>query len=709
MLEGTYNLTLVALSYVVAALASFVALDISGRINSNPGTPGRGWLWAGGAAMGLGIWSMHFIGMLAFRLPIPLGYDMAITLYSLAVAVAASTYALWLVSREHLPAIRLAGGALILGAGIALMHYTGMAAMRMQPGIDYDPFWFALSIVIAIAAAGAALLIAYHLRIDGVRTRRIRLLAAAVMGIAVVGMHYTGMAAARFPVGSICGAAFEGGVSQPWLASLIGVSSFALLGLAVVVSVLDRRMQERTAVLNDSLHRANEELTYLALHDPLTRLPNRALLEDRLEQAIEKGQRNRTRFALMFVDLDGFKAINDAYGHPIGDRLLVQMAHGIRDVVRAEDTVARLGGDEFIVLMELNEPEDAATVAEKLLAQAALPLETAQGPIRIGASIGIALYPEDATHARELMANADAAMYTAKEHGRNGYRFFEPSMNEGVHESVALSQDLRAALTRNELYLDFQPKLAAPNGPLQGVEALLRWRHPRLGLVMPERFVPLAEKHGLIVEIGRWVLDESCRQLAGWRVEGRSVPNVSVNLSAHQLHCPSLVHDVEAALRRHALAPGMLTLEVTETTAMADPEHSLRVLQALADVGVHISIDDFGTGYSSLMYLKRLPAVELKIDRGFITDLRPGSDDAAIVASIIALGRTLDMVVVAEGVETRAQQELLTQLGCNSLQGYYLCRPVAPARVRLDGYPTGHEADPDSGSLLPPDLSPQPA
>lgn len=698
---GTYSYTLVAASYVVAVLASFVALDMAGRINASAGSSSRWWLFTGGAAMGVGIWSMHFIGMLAFKLPIPQGYDLAITLYSLLIAVAASTYALWLVSRPRLPHLRLLGGALFLGTGIAAMHYTGMAAMRMQPGIDYQPIWFALSIVIAVAAAGAALWIAHHLRAEGPRNRRIRLLAALVMGFAVVGMHYTGMAAARFPLGSICGAALGHGVSPQWLASLVGISSFAILSLSIVVSILDRRMQERTTVLSDSLHQANEKLTYLALHDTLTSLPNRLLLEDRLSQAVEKAQRAQSRFALLFLDLDGFKAINDAFGHPIGDRLLAQLAKGIRSVVRAQDTVARLGGDEFVVLMEVSEPADAAAVAEKLLLQAAMPLKLEQGQIQVSASIGIAVHPGDGLTGRELMANADAAMYHVKEQGRNGYGFFETSMNLGAHEQLALIQDLRMALARGQLFLQFQPKLKAPDGPLLGVEALLRWQHPRFGLILPDRFISLAERNGLIVEIGSWVLNEACRQLAQWRNEGHHVPGVAVNLSATQFRNSTLTEKVRDALQRHGIAPEMLTLEITESTAMHDPENSLLILQELAGIGVRISIDDFGTGYSSLMYLKKLPANELKIDRGFIKDLAEGNDDAAIVAAIVALGKTLNLQVIAEGVETPQQQRLLTELGCNSLQGFHLGRPVdadqlmpveAPRRPQYGDWPANLDA-----------------
>ncbi len=692
-LIGTYNYTLVAISYLVAALASFVALDMAGRITASEGSSSRWWLFAGATAMGAGIWSMHFIGMLAFKLPIPQGYDLAITLYSLLIAVAASAYALWLVSQPALPHRRLLGGALILGAGIAAMHYTGMAAMRMQPGIDYDLLWFVLSIVIAMGTAGAALWIAHHLRSEGARIRRIRLLAALVMGLAVVGMHYTGMAAAHFPADSICGAALGHGVSMQWLASLVGISSFAILTVAIVVSVLDRRMQERTTGLSYSLQQANEKLTYLALHDPLTGLPNRMLLEDRLSQAVEKALRARTRFALLFMDLDGFKTINDAYGHPIGDRLLAQFAAGIRDVVRSQDTIARLGGDEFVLLMEVGEPEDAALVAEKLLQQARLPLDLEHGVVQISASIGIAMFPDDSVSARALMTQADAAMYHVKEQGRNGYSFFEASMNLGAHEQLALIQDLRMALAQDRLILHFQPQLKAPDGPLLGVEALLRWRHPRHGLIMPNEFIPLAERNGLIIEIGNWVLDEACRQLAQWHSDGHAIPSVAVNLSATQFRYAGLTDRVRDVLRRHRLDPGALTLEITESTAMHDPENSMLILQELADIGVHISIDDFGTGYSSLMYLKKLPASELKIDRGFIKDLAEGSEDAAIVTAIIALGKTLNLNIIAEGVETPQQQALLTQLGCTSLQGFHLGYPVDADQLILDHGP-GSSATP---------------
>jgi diguanylate cyclase (GGDEF)-like protein len=676
LLVGTYSYKLVLLSALVAIIASYVALDMAARIVHARERAARWWLVGGASAMGFGIWSMHFIGMLAFELPIPQGYDLAKTAYSLLIACLASSYALWLVSQPRLPASTLALGAGLMGGGIATMHYVGMAAMEMQPGIDYSPGWFVLSIVIAVVASGTALWIAFRLREESRQTRRWRRVAAVIMGFAIVGMHYTGMAAADFPIGSLCGAAYDGGLPAPWLATLIGIATAAILGMALVVSVLDRRLAERTAVLAASLARANDELTYLALHDNLTQLPNRVLLSDRLRQALNKGQRSASRFAVLFMDLDGFKGVNDLYGHPTGDRLLREVADRIKGAVRTQDTVARLGGDEFVLLLEVADPEDAATVAEKIIELVRTSIWLNGAEIAISASVGIALYPEDGTSERDLLASADAAMYHAKEQGRNGYCFFEGSMNAGVHEQLALVQDLHHAIERNQLLLHYQPKFHAPHGPLMGAEALVRWHHPTRGTIPPEQFIPMAEKTGLIFEVGRWVLNEACRQLREWRDTGLALPGISVNLSALQFAAPGLFEMVRQALETHGLEPACLTLEITESTAMKDPESTLAILRQLSEFGVSISIDDFGTGYSSLMYLKRFPARELKIDRGFIRDLSAGTEDAAIISAIVALGRSLNIQVIAEGVETEDQRHVLTQLGCDSLQGYLLGHPV---------------------------------
>jgi diguanylate cyclase (GGDEF)-like protein len=677
MFASSYNGLLVLFSLLIAILASYTALDMAGRISSAQGRAASWWLAGGACAMGTGIWSMHFIGMLAFSLPIPLGYDPAITALSLLIAIASSAFALWLVARNELPWSRLVCGAVLMGAGVAAMHYTGMAAMRMAPGIQYVLSLFILSVVIAIVASGAALWIAYNLRRLSPRVRSLRAGAAVVMGFAVVGMHYTGMMAAQFPLGSVCRAARDGGGDTGWLALVIIIVTLAVLAIALIISVLDLRLESRTAILAISLAEANQELTYLALHDNLTKLPNRVLLGDRLDSAIQSANRENSRFALMFMDLDGFKTVNDAYGHHIGDLLLVEVAQRIGLNVRSQDTIARVGGDEFVLLASVAEPADAATLADKVLTAIQEPFQVAGRLLRISTSIGIAIYPGNGARQDDLLTNADAAMYHAKASGRNAYCFFEASINAHVHEQLQLVQDLRLALERHELILQYQPKFTAPNGPVIGVEALVRWAHPTRGLIAPDQFIPLAEKTGLIVPIGEWVLDEACRQISEWREAGRRDWTMAVNLSALQFGHASLIQTVREALKRHALEPGCLTLEVTESTAMRSADASLRILQQLRDMGVSIAIDDFGTGYSSLLYLKRLPASELKIDRGFIRDLARDTEDAAIVSAIVALGQTLNLNIVAEGVETSAQQEFLTRLGCNSLQGFLLGHPMS--------------------------------
>lgn len=682
MLVSSYNDLLVVGSLVVAILACYTALDMAGRISTVQGRAAHCWLAGGAFAMGTGIWAMHFIGMLAFNLPIPLGYDPAITLLSLLIAVLSSALVLWLVSQETLPFARLALGAMIIGLDISGMHYTGMAAMQMNPAIQYIPSLFVLSILIAIVASGAALWIVHQLRQHSPRVRLLRIGAAAVMGGAIVSMHYTGMAAAQFPVGSICGAVREG-FSTGWLSLIIIVITLSVLAIALITSVLDLRLEARTSKLSSSLSRANQELTYLALHDNLTKLPNRMLLDDRLNQAIQNTAREKGCFALMFIDLDGFKAVNDAYGHHVGDLLLFDVARRIEENVRVLDTIARVGGDEFVLLAKVGEPADAATIADKLLTAIREPFQVAGHELRVSGSIGIAMYPGDGERAEPLLTNADAAMYHSKNLGRNVYSFFEASMNANVHEQQLLVQDLRSAIDKHELVLHYQPKLDSPSGLVKGVEALVRWVHPTRGLIAPDQFIPLAEKTGLIVPIGKWVLDTACQQMKKWHDAGHSDWTVAVNLSALQFTNASLIPSVCETLRRHALQPSCLTLEITESTAMRDVEASLAILQQLHGMGVRISIDDFGTGYSSLLYLKRLPASELKIDRGFIRDLAGDTEDAAIVSAIVALGHTLNMSVVAEGVETVAQQEFLTRLGCDSMQGYLLGRPMTADLINV--------------------------
>ncbi|MQU63762.1 EAL domain-containing protein [Pseudomonas sp. FSL R10-1350] len=683
MVAATYSPALVFISLCVAILASYTALDLTGRIATARGRTAYLWMGGGALAMGFGVWSMHFIGMLALELPLELGYDLGLTLWSLLVAILSCGFALWLVSQPSLPALQLLLGALIMGAGISAMHYSGMAALKMQPGIDYDPTLFGLSLVIAVGASAAALSIAFRLRKQTPYVRLIRGGASVIMGLAIVGMHYTGMAAANFPVGSFCGALVDG-LSGKGLDNLVLVSSLAVLVIALLTSIFDARLDARTAALADSLTLANEELTQLALHDTLTGLPNRILLADRISQAMAKVAEQGGCFSLMFIDLDGFKPVNDAFGHHVGDRLLREVALRLREQLRSQDTLARIGGDEFVLLVRLTGPDDAPQVATRQVSLLAKSFRVDEHDLQISASIGIALYPGNGQSAEELLMNADAAMYHAKGGGKNGYSFFDVSMNTNARKQLQLLQDLRQALEHNQFRLHYQPKFDASNGKPVGAEALLRWEHPQQGLLQPDDFIELAEKTGLIIPIGEWVLNEACRQMRIWFDQGYSHWRIAVNLSALQFCYSGLVDSVVSALDRNQLPANSLTLEITETTAMSDADASMTVLQKLSHMGVDLSIDDFGTGYSSLMYLKRLPANELKIDRGFVRDLEHDSDDAAIVSAIVALGQALGLRIVAEGVETDTQQSFLTTLGCDSLQGFLLGQPLPAEQFMVD-------------------------
>lgn len=683
MLIGHYTYSLVLISVLVAILASYTTLDLAGRIASASGRARMLWVCGGALSMGVGIWSMHFIGMLAFTLPIPLAYDIPLTLLSLLITIFTSGLALWLVSHDRVPVLNIVFGAFVMGLGSSTMHYTGMAAMRMQPGIDYDPTLFGLSLVIAVAASAAALSIAVRLRKETPYVRLARSGAAVIMGFAILGMHYTAMTAANFPAGSFCGA-IPGGLHPDGLDKLVLITSLTVLGITLLTSVLDARMAARTAQLSLSLKEANRELTQLALHDNLTGLPNRILLADRIDQAMHKVDAQGGMFALMFLDLDGFKPVNDAFGHHVGDQLLRAVAVRMRENFHRHDTLARIGGDEFVLLVELDDGEEAVSVASRQVALVSQPFSVQDHDLQVTVSIGISLYPGNGRTQQELLMNADAAMYHAKSAGKNGYSFFDASMNTNARNQLQLLQDLRLALREGQFCLHYQPKFSADTHRPIGAEALMRWNHPQLGLLMPDTFMGLAEKTGLIIPIGEWVLNEACRQMKRWYDAGYTDWRIAVNLSALQFSHVGLVETVTDALATHGLPANCLTLEITETTAMSDADASMTVLQKLSDMDVDLSIDDFGTGYSSLMYLKRLPANELKIDRGFVRDLEHDSDDAAIVSAIVALGQALNLRIVAEGVETASQQSFLTRLGCDSLQGFLLGYPLPPERFMAD-------------------------
>ena len=425
---------------------------------------------------------------------------------------------------------------------------------------------------------------------------------------------------------------------------------------------------------------AEARILHLAHHDPLTNLPNRALLNDRLSQSLLQARRDGRGAAVLLLDLDRFKTINDTLGHERGDSLLLEICARCRRVLRDTDTLARLSGDEFVIVLPDAATADlAADTARRILDAIALPCRLGEHELSITASIGIALFPRDGGDESTLLRNADAPMHRAKEAGRNAFEFYTEDMNTSSLGRLLLEHQLRGAAERGELLLHYQPKVSAADGRLGGFEALLRWQHPELGMVSPGQFIPLAEESGLIVPIGQWVLEEACRQQRAWLDAGFEVPPLAVNRSAHQLAQPDIVATVAAAIGRHHLAPGLIELELTETMLMRDVDRTIRTLVRLREMGVRLSIDDFGTGYSSLNYLRQFPVNALKIDRSFVGDIGSDGAEGKIAAAIVGMAHSLGLEAVAEGVETETQRAFLQMHGCHQLQGYLIARP-APAR-----------------------------
>jgi len=701
-LPAHYNFWGVLISVLIGAFASYVALDLTKRMHAEDRAAALWWWGCGSLALGTGIWSMHFVGMLAFSLPIALGYTKLSTFLSWLAGVAVSAVALGVANRSSLSLTRLIGGALTMGGGICAMHYTGMAAMDMVPGIDWDPWLVAASAVIAVSASAVALLIFFWLRTARPqRALRYQIAAAVVMGMAISGMHYTGMAAARFSTGAMCLSA--GSLNGNTLGALVIILSVMLLALTLFASLFDvrTRLTRSLELANAQLQSANEELQKRALIDSLTGMPNRMLFEDRLAHAVARlestcldsaarrrldvGPSREEKIAVLFLDLDGFKPINDSFGHAIGDRVLVEVGRRLCTEARGGDTVARLGGDEFVLLMEgVSDPSDCVRFANRLLEALSAPFSVGGQQMTISASVGIALYPD---HGRcsELLVHADSAMYATKRAGGAGYTLFEPHMDAGARELLALQSDLRHAAERGQMQLYYQPKIhglsSGERGQISGVEALIRWNHPQRGLIGPSTFIPLAERMGLMKSLGNWVIEEACRQMRSWADEGLTLP-VAINVSVYQLRDPELLVHIRQSLERHRLRPSQLLCEITESAAMEDVEATQRVFEAMKRIGVYLSIDDFGTGYSSLSYLRQLPARQLKIDRSFVTDLESNPDARAIVDAVIKLAHALDLRVVAEGVERDGQQAILSTLNCDELQGYLFARPMPADALR---------------------------
>ena len=842
-----WNTNLVTLSVLVAMFGSFAALSHAERMRENTGRPANAWMVAGGVTLGMAIWAMHFIGMLAFHLPVPIAYDAFLTFVSVLPAVAAALLGFYVLQNTVMQLRLIAAGGFYIGIGIITMHYTGMAALKMQPAISYDPLIFGLSLLIAIGAAIGALLIVYAGEKSGLHPQVRHSLGALIMACAIAGMHYTAMAGASFAPGSISMVGITR-INPTLLALIVVATVFLLFGGGWVANLFDRSMAhlnaealrqlsnrnnelamdceilrqinlglplsevldelarqaealhpgmlcsillldkdgkhlrhgaapslpesynkaldglpigqgvgsfgtavhcgERIIVedvqqhpywapyldlarladirscwsqpIKDNEHRvfgtfsiyhkqpatpseaeitlieryaylaqlviqrkaSEEEIKHMAFHDTLTQLPNRRLLLDRLQQAIAASTRSHHYGAVMFLDLDNFKVLNDTNGHDIGDLMLVEVAARLQGCVREGDTVARMGGDEFVVMLadlggELEKSAlQAEVVAEKIHKAINQPYTLKKHKYRSTASLGISQFCGNAATVGDLLKHADTAMYQAKHAGRNSTRFFNPSMQEALETRAALETDLRQALAQQRLSLYYQRQVDS-DGHVFGAEGLLRWKHQIHGLVSPAHFIPLAEESGLIHLIGHYVLQTACEQLKLWESD-RSTRDLilSVNVSNYQFQQSDFVDQVREVLRQASANPSRLKLEITESMVTHNVPETIEKMQALKALGVRFSMDDFGTGYSSLAYLKRLPIDELKIDQSFVHDIASNSNDAIIVKTIIAVGNTLGLRVIAKGVETDEQLELLKQYDCPAFQGFLFAAPV---------------------------------
>lgn len=762
-----HDLRLVALAALVCALASLTAVNLLHHVHRSNRSSRIAWLGIAAASTGFGIWATHFIAMLAFSPHLPSAYNVSLTAISLIAAVMLTGIGFGAALLPGLAFAPWIGGA-IVGGGIAVMHYTGMAAFEVAGTIAWDWALVTASIMLGALIGAASLPVA--LRNSSLTSK---LTGALLLTLAICSHHFTAMGAVAItPDPSI--ALSPSSIHTEWLAIGVAFVSLAILLLAVVALSLDIRERRRASLemermrdltdaaveglvlcdgdtivtvnqsfarltgltsehiigqslatwipdsskrdklfvclrqaietelrnadgallpveliarqinYNGSPHnvvafrdlrdrrRAEAQIRFLAHHDPLTGLDNRASFDHRLDREIRLHRRTKRQMAVLCLDLDGFKEVNDLYGHATGDRLLQDIAKHLSAVLVDGQMLARLGGDEFaIIAPHVTDPAQVGQLADTLLKSLKWDEEGVPAGL-VSVSIGIALYPSDAKDRTELLSSADAALYRAKTEGKGTYRFFEAAMGAQIRERRSIEHDLRSAVANNELSLAYQPQAQVDTGEVNGFEVLLRWNHPTRGNVPPSIFIPIAEESGLILKIGEWVMREACREAATWM---RPL-TVAVNVSALQLSSDGFVEFVQSTLDQTKLPPERLEIEITETALIRDPNRALVTLQKLKTLGVNIAMDDFGTGYSSLSNLRAFPFDKIKIDRSFIQAVHTNPQAAAIVRAVLGLGRGLGLPVIAEGVETSEELRFLGLEGCTEAQGYLFGRPA---------------------------------
>ncbi|MFE0557514.1 EAL domain-containing protein [Paenibacillus sp. NPDC058910] len=666
-MEGNYNLYIVGLSIAIAILASYSALNITSKISDANGKSKFYWLCGGAMVMGSGIWSMHFVGMLAMHMNMNVKYDAFLTIMSMLASVISSFIAFYITMPKSINWSKIAIGGFIMGSGIVTMHYMGMEAMIVHAEIRYDPGMWALSAIIALAASYAALLLFLRFR-NHSKSSFLKWGSAVVMGFAVCGMHYTGMKAARFEAHAGMMAHQPQSVDS-FLLYCVTVTIFAILLISWGAMFFDRHVLEK-----------------LAYQDTITGLPNRNEMNRFFEANPET-----EKITILFLDLDQFKAINDTLGHNVGDLLVQEVGKRLRQFIRGGQQVFRIGGDEFLVILKQSDPNYAQRLADDILQQIKNVYHIDGNELYVTASIGISIGSVHSSDRTTLLKNADTAMYKAKGLGKNQQCLYDEEMGLQEVRKMELEKDLQRALELKEFFIVYQPKWNVQSDRLVGFEALLRWKHPRLGVISPLEFIPIAEETGLIIPMTRWTLEEACKQCRIWQERGIVQP-VSVNLSIRLFHGDNLLELIQNVLDQADLEPRLLELEIAESMVLHDVNDIIRQLGNIRSLGVKVSMDDFGTGYSSIGLLDRIPIDALKLDRQFTNDLDTPSK-RAIVNAIVLMAENLNLDVIAEGVENKEHIDFLTGLGCHVMQGYYYGKPMDIDEIKVWMYEHNHKTE----------------
>ena len=655
---------LVALAVLICSVGAFAIVQMFERARSTSGAQGYGWAFLTSVASGATIWCTHFVAMLAFRAGVPVTLDPVLTIASLVIAVTGTFIGISLAARGKSDIFGAVGGA-IFGLAISGMHYAGMEAYRVDGIVTWDVNYVRASVICSIIFAAAAFA---ALRPERVERHRIAL-GTALIVTAIATLHFIAMTAMSIQPLALSETPLDSGDLRA-LALATALVGAMVITAGVFAAMIDRQTRSD----------AMRELSHMALNDTLTGLPNRVGFKAELARRLEAARATGTQLGLCMIDLNRFKEINDVHGHRAGDEVLALLAQRMRDALGPNELVARLGGDEFVALTRFTDRGQLTAFAERLDAELKAPLWVGHFEARLGASIGVAVFPYDAETSEALLNNADLAMYRAKAENAPGPCHYDATLDEAVRDRRELAADLRRALNKGELEVYYQVQTKTTTGAVTGYEALLRWTHPERGPIPPTAFIPIAEENGLILALGEWVLRRACADAAAWDNDFKVAVNVSPLQLAH-VDLPLLFHEV---MLETGLPPRRLEIELTESAIMADRERALHVLRQIKALGVGVALDDFGTGYSSLQTLRAFPFDKIKLDRFFAAELEGSPQSTAIIRAVLALGKSLSIPVLAEGVETREQLEILLREGCDEVQGFLLGHPEANIEAGFD-------------------------